>query len=351
MTIDRYLGSQLFVGTALALAALLVILSLIDFVDEVGDIDVAYTLAHVAHYIWLNAARRVYEFLPVAMLVGGLLSLGNLAAQSELIAFRAAGYSRKRIIFSVLGIGCLFAVLIALIGEVVAPSAESAALRVRGDDERPGLFQETGIGIWSHEGGRFIHARGAGEDGWYRDVSIYEFGEDRRLQRVISGASMQAESDRFVLNDVQESRIGEQRVTLVRQPQQVIVRTVGAEKGMLGSSPPSGMTTPDLFRYVEFLKQGHLRHDLYEFALWSRLSQPLSALVMLLLALPFVFAPVRSSPGQRLFYGILIGLIYTLVVKVFGSAVIVFEFSPAAGALAPLLLGFAFGAYRLAVYR
>ena len=137
MKLDRYLGSQLLVGTALALVALLALSLLIDFVDEVDHIDAAYTLTHVVHHIWLSTAERVYELLPAAMLIGGVLNLGNLAAQSELIALRAAGYSRKRIVFSVLGVGCLFAAFIALIGETWVPVAESASRQVRGDDRSP----------------------------------------------------------------------------------------------------------------------------------------------------------------------------------------------------------------------
>ncbi len=350
MTIDRYLGSQLLIGTALALAALLAVSSLMDFVDQVNDIDATYTLAHVVHHIWLTAAGRVYELLPTAMLIGGLLNLGNLAAQSELIALRAAGYSRRRIIFSVLGVGSLLAAFIVLIGETWVPSAESAAAQLRGD-ERPGLFQETGVGIWSREGRRFIHARTAGEDGLYLDVSIYEFGDDHRLRRVLSGDSMRVESDRFVLQQVRDARVGEHSVQLEQSPQSVIARAAALGEGVLGSTPPDSMSTPELFRHIDFLKRSSLRYDLHEFVLWSRFSQPLSGLVMLLLALPFVFAPVRSSAGQRLFYGILIGLTYTLISKVSANAALVFEFAPAIGALAPPLLGFAAGLYRLAIYR
>ncbi len=351
MTIDRYLGRQLFAGAALALAALLAISSLIDFMDEINDVDAAYTLAHVAHHIWLTTAGRVYEFLPTALLIGGLLNLGNLAAQSELIALRAAGYSRKHIILSVLGAGCVFVVFIAAIGETLVPAAESAAAKLRGDDERPGVFQKTGVGVWSREGERFIHARAAGGDGAYLDVSLYEFGGDRRLRRVISGAAMRVESDRLVLRDVREARLGDRRVDVAHRPQAVIARAVKLERGALGALAPGGLNTLELVRHIDFLKRSSLRRDFHEYVLWSRVSQPLSALVMLLLALPFVFAPVRSSAGQRLFYGILIGLSYTLVSKVFGNAAIVFEFSPALGALAPPALGFAAGLYRLALYR
>lgn len=354
MKLDRYLASQLFAGTLLALLALLALLTLVDFVDEVGDVDAVYTLMNVAHYVWLTTPERVYELLPVAMLIGGLLSLGNLAAQSELVALRAAGYSRKRIIASALGVGCLFAAATALIGETLVPSSQAAAARVQDggrDVERSGLFQKTDLGIWSREGRRFIHARAAGENGEYFGASIYEFGDGGRLERVVNGASLRVESDYFVLYDVRDARIGGERVRISEAARVTLPRDVTLDAGMLGAIAPSVMNVPDLIRHIGFLKRSSLRRDFHELELWSRISRPLSTLVMLLLALPFVFAPVRSSTGQRLFYGILIGLAYTLISNIFGSAAIAWGFSPMLGAFAPLLLGFAFGAYHLAVYR
>ena len=351
MTIDRYLASQLLVGTALVLAAVLVLLLLLEFIGEVQNIDETYTLTQAMRYIWLVMAGSAYESLPIAILIGGMLSFGSSAAQSEVIALRTTGYSRTRIILSVLSVGCLFAVFIALFGETVVPAAESAAAQVRGDDEHSGLFQKGKVGIWSREGQRFIHAREEGEGEIYLGVSIYEFSNDRRLERVIRGDSMRVESDRFVLNGVHDAQINDQGVTLSQSPQSMIERAVTFEEGMFTSKAPETMNTVALFRYINFLKYSSLRHDYHELALWKRLSQPLSALVMLLLAMPFVFAPVRSSVGQRLFYGIMIGLSYMLISNLFSNAAVAFEFAPMVGALTPLLLCLVIGLYRLSLYR
>lgn len=350
MTIDRYLGAQLFAGTLIALAALLTILTLTDFMDELGGMDAVYTLTDVVRYIGWTTPGRVYELLPVAILIGGLLSLGNLAAQSELVAFRAAGYSKRRIIFSVLGVGCVFAAVTAVVGETLLPPAESAAARVSGG-ERPGVFQRTGVGIWSREGARFIHAREEDGAGGYSGVSLYEFGADNRLRHVVTAASMRVASERFKLSGVREARLGGRRIEVTQRERAELARGEGLEEGMLGAAAPQTMNTFELIRHIAFLERSSLRRDFHELSLWSRLSVPLSVLVMLLLALPFVFTPVRSGAGQRLFYGMLIGLTYMLVSKIFDNAAIAFGFSPALGALAPPFLGFAAGGLRLAFCR
>ena len=353
MKIDSYLGAHLFFGTAIALMGLLAVLSLIDFVDEMKDIDLIYQLPDVLRYIGLTTPGRIYELLPVSVLIGGLVSFGNLAAQSELIALRAIGYSRKRIIFSMLGAGCVFVVLVGVIGETVVPLTEPAALRVRGDDDKFGLFQKTDVGIWSREGKYFIHAREVRKDGVYLDVSMYEFDDDNRLERIIFASSMQIENDRLILNDVQDARVEEARINMTRQTQLTIARAISLNEGTLGSVEPSMMSLRVLAKYIDFLKQNRLHYKLHELELWSKINQPLSVLVMLILGLPFVFSPVRSSTGQRLFYGILIGISYTLVSDLINNAVIVLDFPPVIGVFTPLLLGVSVGVgvYKLMPYR
>lgn len=351
MKIDRYLGMQLLVGTVLALAALLAILSVVDFMHEFRKTDAVYTLSAVVRYIGWTTASRAYDVLPNAVMIGSLLSLGNLAARSELIALRAAGYSVNRIIFSILGVSCIFVVLVFVIGEALIPPAEAAASRVRDEDSRPGTFQRTDVGIWAREGNYFIHADGIDESGAYRDISIYELGEGGRIRRILNGASLEVENRRFLLRDVREVLINREDIALQHFPSMVIDRVPQADGESFGAGDPETMSIGALIRQINFLRLSSLRHDSHELALWLKFSQPLSVLVMLLLTLPFVFSPVRSSAGQRLLYGILIGLAYTLVNKNSGSAAIVFGFPLVLGAFAPLLLGGTIGVYCLARLR
>ena len=347
MTLDRYLWIRLFWATLLTLAAMLAVLSLVDFMNELNDVDMSYTLASAIRYVGLTTAGRVYETLPAAVLIGSLLSLGNLAAQSELTALRAAGYSTGRIVLSVIGAGCFFAVVVLLIGELLIPRAEVAASKIRADETRSGVFHKTQVGIWSREGNYFIHAATVDESGVYHDVSIHELGSDRYLRRVLTSASLEVGKKRLTLRDAREMLLNEDNIALRRFPHLMIERVAESDEKAFGVAAPKTMRIVALLRHIDFLKRSSMRHDFYELALWSRISQPLSVLVMLLLALPYAFSPVRSSAGQRLFHGILLGLVYALLDKNLGNAAIAFSLAPAWGAFAPLLLGSAFGLYRL----
>jgi len=144
--IDRYLGRSLLGGAALALLALAAVDAMISLVDEVKDVDDDYTLADAALYTVLMLVAGVYELLPVAVLVGAVISLGNLAAQSELVAFRALHYSRARITASVLMSGALLMVFAFVLGETAVPAAVEKAQQIKHAQQEPQAAPQSAAG-------------------------------------------------------------------------------------------------------------------------------------------------------------------------------------------------------------
>ena len=65
---------------------------------------------------------------------------------------------------------------------------------------------------------------------------------------------------------------------------------------------------------------------------------PLSTAVMVVLAIPFVFANIRSGNlGQSLFVGIMLGLGFYVANKGFGYIVLAYGISPLFGATLPVI--------------
>ena len=72
---------------------------------------------------------------------------------------------------------------------------------------------------------------------------------------------------------------------------------------------PVEMLSPsELYGYVQYLKRAGLAADRPELTLWQSISMPLSALAMVILAIPYVLGPIRQvSAGKRMLHGGLIG--------------------------------------------
>ena len=74
-------------------------------------------------------------------------------------------------------------------------------------------------------------------------------------------------------------------------------------------------------------------------AFWRKVLQPVSIAVMMLLALSFVFGPLRSvTMGARVLSGVIFGFVFYVSDSVFGPMSLVYGISPIIGALAPSLL-------------
>ena len=81
-----------------------------------------------------------------------------------------------------------------------------------------------------------------------------------------------------------------------------------------------------------------------ELIFWQRLLQPLNTLLMMLLAIPCVFGPLRSSTmGAKLMTGIALGFGFYILNQMFGFVSQVYQIPPLIGATTPLLVFTVFG--------
>ena len=123
--LDRYIALAIAAGTGIALLAIVgldVFFNIIGQMDRVGT--GTYTFWKMIQYVALTTPQTIYELFPMAALLGSLLGMGMLAANSELVAMRASGVPVWRIVQSVLQAGVLMLVVVIMLGELVVPTAE-----------------------------------------------------------------------------------------------------------------------------------------------------------------------------------------------------------------------------------
>ena len=94
----------------------------------------------------------------------------------------------------------------------------------------------------------------------------------------------------------------------------------------------------DLYRYRSYLRANGLDARRYDLSFWRKLFQPATTIVMMLVALSFIFGPLRSvSMGTRLVSGVITGFAFHLGNNIFGPLSIVYGLSPIIGASLPML--------------
>ncbi len=341
--LDRYLLAVLLRSTLAALGVLLAVDLFFAFINEVQDLGQGhYRLADALLYLALTLPDRAYAMFPMAALLGGLLGLGGMAAASELVAMRAAGISILRIGLSVLLAGAVMLLVMMPLGEGVAPVADEYAQWHKAMAKSQHISFRSRGGLWVRDGNRFIHFREIRPDGSVGGVRVFELDADFHLVRTLTAASARYEGGRWILRDVHEGRaLPDGGWRLARQDRRRLGALLAPEFLSLVNVRPEHLSLRELHRYLGYLHRNALDARAFELAYWHRLLQPLAVLVMLWVALPFVFGPLRrSGTGQRLLVGVLVGILFYLLNQMMGHFGQIYGLRAYASALLPSLLFF-----------
>ena len=156
----RYLSREIYAAVLLVLLAFLGLFAFFDLVNELDEVGKnGYMLYHAAVYVAMIMPGRVYELMPIAVLIGTLYALTTFARHSEITVLRASGLSTTRFLLALLGIGSVFVALTFIFGEYLAPPAERAAQQWRLAATRSMVSQELRTGLWVRDGRRFVNVR------------------------------------------------------------------------------------------------------------------------------------------------------------------------------------------------
>lgn len=334
--LDRYIGTSVFFAI-LAVLGIIVSLSLLfAYIDELGDVSASYGLLDAAAWVLLTIPRRTYEMLPMAALIGCLIGLGNLASSSELTVMRAAGVSIRRIVWAVMKPMLVIMLVGVLIGEYLAPWSENLAQANRAMAQGGGDAQSSKRGLWHRQGDEFIHINAVQPNGALLGVTRYQFDAQRNLLSASFARRALFQGDHWQLEDVVTTQLQEQSTAVVNSPVQRW--DVQLNPQLLGTVvlEPEALSVTGLWRYIHYLADQGLANGRYWLAFWTKILQPLVTAALVLMAISFIFGPLRSvTLGQRVFTGVLVGFVFKIGQDLLGPSSLVFGFPPLFAVLIP----------------
>ena len=337
-TLRRYIAAEIFVATALVMAALVMLFAFFDMVEQVKDLGRGgYSLKLVVAYVLLTAPGHVYELFPIAVLIGALFALAQLVAASEYTVMRTAGVSTVNMISTLVGAGFVLAVVTFAFGEFIAPPAEQFAQRLRSKAITGLVAQEFRSGLWIKDDRSFINVVEVLPDTTLRGVRIYDFDDGYQLRSISFAQSGTYQHDRrWLLRDVVRTNFNDSETTVQKLAQASWQSALDPDLISLLLVNPEKMSAVSLYSYAQHLKENHQRALRYEIALWSKLTYPLAAIVMVMLALPFAYIQTRQAGvGAKIFAGIMLGLLFHVLGRLFSHLGLINEWPAFASASVP----------------
>jgi lipopolysaccharide export LptBFGC system permease protein LptF len=183
-------------------------------------------------------------------------------------------------------------------------------------------------------------------------VDIYERDAVGRLRGFVQARRAEAEGPRrWRLLDVVRRSISEGG-RVVSERFDVLTwqaELLSAEQVEVMEAPPEALAPSELFRQVKALRARGENPDRYDHVLWQKLSMPFTTGAMILLSLPFVFRPPRSSPvGKRVVLASVLGLAFHLFHQIVGRLGLLLGLSAPLTALAPAFVAAAAAAWWIA---
>jgi lipopolysaccharide export system permease protein len=330
-TLDRYLYRTVLLYTFMAMTVLLVLGGLIVFISQQGDIGVGnYSAGDAFLFTLLNMPQQTFELLPIGALIGALMGLGNLASGSELVVTRASGVSVWRIAWPVGLAGITMAVIMYGIGEYAAPPMAQYAKREKTTSKLQDVSFAGASSAWVKEGNLILGVHTGEVDRAFGGVSVFELDGPTHLRSIQRAARISvADPGRWSLHNVATSRFDKDRVEGETVGEATMRSTVNPEFLGLAATDPQLLTLRGLAAYIDHLRRNSLETAPYEIGYWSRIARLFAVVVVTLLALPFVFGPLRTTgAGTRTVIGVLLGVVFFLITGTIEKGGQLFDLNP-----------------------
>ena len=354
--IERYLASVVVSHALLVLFVLTLIMGFFEFISQLGRLSDSYSLGSIVFFTLLRLPMYAYELFSVALLIGVLMGLSRLASQSELTVIRVSGWSVGRILYAILKVTVILLLLMAIIGEVLAPKTEAYAKKFRGEILQKSISVGNQNGLWLKEPNRYIHVERVISTEELQNITVYEKQDGDLTQRIsapnakylngkwtlfngleqnltFKSYAVDANSgtafDNVALLDWQSKTFEHQVFSFPLDPD--VIESLNIDSRF--------MNIMDLHLYIDFLKENELESVSYELDFWRKLANPLVAIGMVAIVFPLIFGLQRQiNTGQRVFIGVLIGMGFHLFNQIFGNVSIIYGFPPVVGAFLPAML-------------
>jgi len=344
--VEKYLMLTVFQNISLIVLCLLVLQIFILLVNQMNDLGKGYY--HFAQAIQFVFYRLPYELsvsFPVISLLGVLLGLSHLATHGELGILRVNGISILNIIWIVARVGIGIIVIVMFLTELFVPQMMRKGNTLKLEAMNQGQLLRQAQSLWFRHQENFWYFAEvrAAED--LRQVTMFNKDHQGNIRQIAYYPQISWQNGRWNATEVQKTYFKQQEIAQEKQEKPSIIELpLNPEFFKHLEQNPDEMSLKTLWHRVYQLKnQQNIAKE--ELILWQRLLQPWNALMMMLLAIPCIFGPLRTSTmGAKLLTGIALGFSFYIFNQMFGFISQVYQLAPILGASMPLMMFTSIGA-------
>jgi LPS export ABC transporter permease LptF/LPS export ABC transporter permease LptG len=345
--LDWYVLKQGLRVSILSGAGLLALFYVASFIDLSDHLFKGRTSGMtVLTYLWWASPQFTYYLVPLAVLMGALVTIGALTKNTELVVMKACGISLYRaaaplLILAVIG----SAILMGLEEGVLASSnrrADAINNTIRG--RFPTTTDLNRRWVTANNGNVYQYLYFEPGKNRLNGLSIYEFGKDPSAlarRKYFSYATF--DGDREAKGEVmwQGAKGWEREFQPKSRFASFTNKSIPMEgPGYFASERPDAqyMSYRQLSEHVTALEAGGFNVVPYIVALHRKIAFPFVTLIMALIAVPFAVTTGKRGAMYGIGAGIVLAILYWTAISVFGAVGAGGLMSPALAAWAPNII-------------
>lgn len=332
-TARRYLASEIYRTTTAVLLVLLGLFTFFELIDALDDLSEKFSLMTMLYMQALQLPTRLYDLLPIGLLIGAVISLAGLAQRNELVILRVSGVSSKKLLFMLWLITIPIMIFATILSEFITPIAEvkSSEISLTALSKSSGKMSS---GYWfrepdSKDNYRIINIQNLESDTEVSHVHVIVYNiKTNQFVRTLQAEKGTLQDGKLTLTNALEvsslidveHTLGDpdspvENVSRRKQLKDVVITTSLSNKRLMATElQPDRMSTVALLDYIDYLDTNHLQTNRHVVALWRKGSYPFTLLVMITLAAPIGFVQIRKGGvGAKIFLGILIGITFFMI--------------------------------------
>ncbi len=332
-TARYYLAREIYQSSGVVLLALVGLFTLFALIEELDGIGDKFTFSNLLYLELLATPSRLYDLLPIGLLIGAILALAGFAQRHELVILRVSGVSGLRLLITLWLITLPLVVMAFFVSEVVTPTAE-----IKNSEAQMALLGKSGggrlhSGYWFKESAnnkntRIINIKHLQAGGRVDDISIFNLSPTRHLETYVHAKTGYFQDDQLILEEVSETTISQHAITALEEGKaldrplthikqstnQSITTTLTAERLIARILTPERMSIEGLLDTIAHLHENSISAERQKVALWRKFAYPFTLLVMISIAAPISFMQTRrGGVGGKVFIGILLGVGFFMI--------------------------------------
>ena len=327
---DRYITRRLLPPLLLVLGSTALLYIVIDLSDRAEDMAKNDVSSQVIFGYYANLIPQVFlDVTPFALMIAVLILLTVLERQQELTALKAAGISLFRLTVPILLIAAVAAGGLWILGEIVVPEANREAQRLRdqimGRDTRRSYRSSDRQWLMSRDDEalyNFLRYDAPSET--LIRFTLFRIDENMKLKFHLFTRRARFLNGVWIADSGWFRQIYPDGTDQYRKIESPMALDISEEPDYFGQEyrTPAEMSIGELGDYInELIDSGYRPSNLI--VRWhQKLTYPLSAFVMVLLALPFGLSRGgrRVSTMQGVAIALVLGIAYTMLIALSPSS-------------------------------